>query len=68
MSKHKPNKGLLKRVRISKKGKGKVVKFKNAGLGHLCSHKSGNRKRKLRKGATAHASDLERVMRLLKVK
>jgi large subunit ribosomal protein L35 len=43
---HKSNKGLLKRIRISKKGK---VKIRRAGLGHLCSHKSGKRKRKLRK-------------------
>ncbi len=53
--KPKTKKALAKRFRLTKSGK---VKRQKAGRGHLLSHKSGNRKRHLRKpgyveGATA---------------
>ena len=44
--KFKPHKGILKRVKITRNGK---VKRGKVGLGHLCSHKSAARKRKLRR-------------------
>ncbi|RME72289.1 MAG: 50S ribosomal protein L35 [Planctomycetota bacterium] len=58
----KPNKGLLKRIRVSKKGK---VKIRRAGLGHLCSHKSSKRKRKLRRIAVLHPCNSDRVRFML---
>ena len=53
--KPKTKKALAKRLRLTKNGK---VKRQKAGRGHLMSHKSGKRKRQLRKpglveGATA---------------
>ncbi len=54
----KPNKGLLKRIRVSKKGK---IKIRRAGLGHLCSHKSGKRKRHLRRIAVLDKTNTGRV-------
>ncbi len=44
--KQKTHKGLAKRLRLTKTGK---VKRSQAGRGHLMSHKSGNRVRKLRR-------------------
>lgn len=44
--KAKTKKALAKRFKLTKNGK---VKRQKAGLGHLCSHKSGKRKRHLRK-------------------
>ena len=44
--KQKTHKGLAKRLRLTKSGK---VKRQQAGRGHLMSHKSGDRVRKLRK-------------------
>ena len=61
----KPNKGLLKRIRVSRKGK---IKIRRAGLGHLCSHKSGKRKRKLRRIAVLHPSNTDRVRFMLGAK
>jgi len=46
MPKFKPHKGLKKRVKIT--ARGKVVR-KVAGAGHLMSHKSGQRRRQLRR-------------------
>ena len=46
MPKKKTHKGLLKRVRISAKGK---VLHKRAGTSHLMSGMSGKRRRRLRK-------------------
>ena len=46
MPKAKTNKGLVKRVRVSKTGK---VKIGRAGRGHLLSKKSSKRRRHLRK-------------------
>ncbi len=44
MPKLKSHKGLLKRVRITAKGK---VKYNRSGKGHLLSHKTGNKRRDL---------------------
>ena len=46
----KTKKGLAKRLRLTKHGK---VKRQNAGRGHLMSHKSGKRRRHLRKPGLA---------------
>jgi large subunit ribosomal protein L35 len=62
--KHKTHKGLKKRIRITAKGK---IKHKREGTGHLMSHKSGKRVRKLRKRLTVHkriAKKLERVLQM----
>lgn len=57
MSKGKPHKGLLKRVRISKTGK---VRHRSAYHKHLSSHKSGKRLRQLRKDPFLVSSDAKR--------
>ena len=46
MPKNKPNKGLLKRIRITKSGK---IKFRRAFGRHLRSHKNGKTMRGYRK-------------------
>ncbi|MGE3181495.1 MAG: 50S ribosomal protein L35 [Phycisphaerae bacterium] len=46
MHKRKPHKGLQKRTRVSAKGK---VRYKKSFSGHLMSHKTGDRCRRLRK-------------------
>lgn len=46
--KQKTHKGLAKRLRLTKSGK---VKRSQAGRGHLMSHKSGNKVRRLRRSA-----------------
>ena len=48
-TKMKSHKGLLKRVKITGKGK---IKHKRAGTSHLMSTFGGNKKRKLRKDLT----------------
>jgi large subunit ribosomal protein L35 len=62
MPKQKTHKGLTKRVRVSPKGK---VKFGRVGKGHLLSHKSSARKRKLRRGGVLHSSEEAKVTRLM---
>lgn len=57
MPKPKNHKGLLKRVRITGKGK---VKFKSAFSGHLRSKKTGNKIRKLRHKKLAKMGDMGR--------
>ncbi|MBL8763718.1 MAG: 50S ribosomal protein L35 [Phycisphaerae bacterium] len=62
MPKHKPHKGLLKRMRVTKTGK---VKHKSAGSKHLKSHKSPNRLRRLRKDkflSNAEAKSMEKLL------
>ena len=44
--KFKPNKGVLKRIKVTAKGK---IKTRHPGGRHLLSHKSGNRRRYLRR-------------------
>ncbi|MDP6987614.1 MAG: bL35 family ribosomal protein [Phycisphaerales bacterium] len=62
MPKNKPNKGLLKRIRITKSGR---VKSKPAFGRHLRSHKSGELMRSYRKAKYAHASDVKRAAGML---
>ena len=62
MPKNKPNKGLLKRIRITKSGR---VKSKPAFSGHLRSHKSGETMRSYRKAKYAQASDVKRAAAML---
>jgi large subunit ribosomal protein L35 len=58
MPKQKPNKGLLKRVKVTGTGK---VKFKRAGKSHLNSHKSGSKMTALRRSHTAKVGDTKRL-------
>jgi len=60
--KPKTRKALAKRLRLTKSG---LVKRRKVGLGHLCSHKSGNRKRRLRKPAMVTGSTARRYVLLL---
>ncbi|MDX1682360.1 MAG: 50S ribosomal protein L35 [Phycisphaeraceae bacterium] len=62
MPKLKPHKGLLKRVKVTGKGR---VKFRRSFSGHLMSHKSGERCQKLRKSRLAKSSDIKRLERML---
>ena len=62
MPKLKSHKGLLKRIKITGKGK---VKFRRAGTGHLLSSKSGDTLRRLRSTAVAKKGDMNRLQRLL---
>ncbi len=62
MPKNKPNKGLLKRIRITKSGR---VKSKPAFGRHLRSHKSGDTMRSYRKANYASSADVGRAARML---
>ena len=62
MPKNKPNKGLLKRIRITKSGK---IKFRRAFGRHLRSHKNGKTMRSYRKPIYAKAGEVKRVRALL---
>ncbi len=61
-TKHKPHKGLLKRVRITKSGK---IKLQRAWGRHLRSHKSGQTIRANRVAKYAHAADASRLRKML---
>lgn len=62
MPKNKPNKGLLKRIRLTKSGK---VKFTRAFGRHKRSHKSGNLLRSYHRPAFAHSADRRRISAML---
>lgn len=62
MSKLKSHKGLLKRIKVTAKGK---VKFKKAFTGHLRSHKSGSKLMQLRGKSLAKSGDVTRLERML---
>ena len=62
MPKNKPNKGLLKRIRLTKSGK---VKFTRAFGRHKRSHKSGTLLRSYSRPAFAHPADRRRVSAML---
>lgn len=64
MPKVKPNKGLLKRIKITKSGK---VKFNKAFGRHRRSHKPGTLLRSYRRSKTAHPSDLGRIQCMLNI-
>jgi len=62
MPKMKSHKGLLKRVRVTSKGK---VKYKKSFTGHLMSHKSGDDCRRLRKDSYVKKADIGRLEKML---
>lgn len=62
MPKAKTHKGVRKRVRVSKTGK---VKFRHPFTSHLMSHKSGNRRRKLRRRGVMSPQDAKKILALL---
>ncbi|MCE9589223.1 MAG: 50S ribosomal protein L35 [Planctomycetes bacterium] len=62
MPKHKPCKGLLKRVKVT--GGGKIV-FRKSNTGHLKSGKTAKRLRHFRKKGYAKMGDIPRLERLL---
>ena len=62
MPKAKTNRGARKRVRVSKSGK---VKFRHPFTSHLLSHKTGNRRRKLRRRGIAVVADAKKVLKML---
>ena len=62
MPKNKPNKGLLKRIRISKNGR---VKYGRAGGRHMRSHKSAKLRAGYRKDNFASPSDTRRICSML---
>ncbi len=62
MPKLKSHKGLLKRIRVTARGK---VKFRKANNSHLRSVKTGNKIRQLRKKGYAKSGDMKRLERML---
>jgi large subunit ribosomal protein L35 len=62
MPKNKPNKGLLKRIRITASGR---VKHGRAFARHRRSHKSGKLLRSYHRSAYAHATDIRRIASML---
>ena len=62
MPKAKTNKGIKKRVKVTKNGK---VLLNRAGRGHLLSKKSAKRRRKLRKKKVASYADAVRLKKML---
>ena len=62
MSKNKPHKGVLKRIRVSKTGK---VRHRSAYHKHLSSHKSGKRLRQLRQDPYLTSGEAKRLEKLL---
>lgn len=62
MPKNKPNKGLLKRIRITKTGR---IKLRRACGRHLRSHKSAKLRRSYRKPAYAAGCESRRLRSML---
>lgn len=62
MPKMKSHKALLKRVRVTARGK---VKFSKAFTGHLRSHKTGQQLRQLRLRKLAKKGDIRRLEKML---
>ena len=62
MPKMKTHKGVKKRFKVSARGK---VQHKKMYSGHLLSHKSGDRRRRLRKSNTVVAVLAKRILRSL---
>jgi large subunit ribosomal protein L35 len=63
MPKLKSRKGVLKRMRLTRRGK---VVFHGAGRRHLMSTKSGNRRRAMRRKRSLKACDAKRYVWILK--
>ena len=62
MPKNKTHKGLMKRVKVTARGK---VKWHKSFAGHLMSHKTGQKKRDLRQATVAKKGDIGRLKRML---
>ena len=60
--KFKPNKGLLKRIKITSSGK---VKIRRPGSGHLLSVKSSKRRRKFRRALVTQQCEVRRIKAML---
>ncbi|MFA9477406.1 50S ribosomal protein L35 [Phycisphaerales bacterium AB-hyl4] len=58
----KSHKGLAKRIKVTARGK---VKFSRVGSGHLLSHKSGDKRRRLRQRSVAAKGDMKRLGAML---
>jgi large subunit ribosomal protein L35 len=58
----KPNKGLLKRIKITAGGK---VKWRKPSKGHLNSHMSGKKLRQLNRKGMASRADIGRLSAML---
>ena len=63
MSKIKSHKGLLKRIRVTSKGK---VMHKRAGTSHLMTSFTGKRKREMRRKLGVHKSVAKIMERMLR--
>jgi large subunit ribosomal protein L35 len=61
MPKLKTHKGIQKRMRLTRKGK--IVR-RRAGAGHLMSDKSGQRRRRIRRAALVHKTQVKTYTRL----
>jgi len=64
MPKAKSHKGILKRMRLTRRGK---VMRKRANRGHLMSTKSGNRRRRLHSKTTVKTATAATYVRLMDV-
>ncbi len=62
MPKMKSKRGLMKRIKVTKKGK---VMRTQGYTSHLATHKSQKQKRKLRKTKEMHPSDVKRLKSLI---
>jgi len=62
MPKQKSHKGIKKRMRLTRTGK--IVR-KHANAGHLMSGKSGRRRRRLRRSAAVHKTQVQTYARLI---
>ena len=60
---NKTKKAILKRVKVTGKGK---VKYKRPGKSHLQSGKSGNRRRRLRRTGVMGKSEAKRMLALMR--
>ena len=64
MPKMKPNKGLKKRVKLTKTGK---IKRSKARRSHLMTSKNGKRVRHLRRGGQVSSVEMVKIKRMLAV-
>lgn len=65
MPKIKPHKGVSKRVKVTKSGK---IKRQQAWHKHLMTHKSSNRRRRLKRAILASKAEQRRLARLLGIR
>ncbi len=63
MPKQKTHKGMKKRFKITARGK---AKHRSAYRGHLLSHKSSKRKRRLRHGSIVEGTDAKHIREALR--